>query len=687
MLSAAPPSLLLLAVLVLAGSASPVAAQDDTRATLDRAEPRVRDIYEHGRFGVRGFDADWLPDGAGYVVRERRGDRTVRVRVDVASGERSDLDDPDRRALDRPDRTSPDGLRMVELRDGDLYVRDRSGGEPTRLTRNARPDDVHNGRAVWSPDGRRIAFVAADATQVRVRSDLLGDEPTYPSVRETRFARVGGTITTLQVGVVDVDSRALRWIDVLQPPEGFYLGQVDWAGNSDELLIEKLSRFRDEREFLLADLRSGAVTRIFHETDPAWVVASYQLNAGLEWIEGGHAFVVIHERDGWRHAWVYERNGAQRHLLTPGAFDIIERGVIDEVGGWFYFYASPDNATQRYLYRAPLDASAPPRRVTPADQPGSHDYEFAPDRRHAFHTWSSFDRPPVTELVELAGHRALRVLEDNATLREHVREAGYRDTEFLQLRIADDLTLDAWLMKPPGFDPARKYPVLVYVYSEPHAQTVLDRWGTAQADYHRLVADLGYLVVSMDSRGTPAPKGAAWRRAVFGSLGPLSTAEQAAGLRELARQRSYVDLERVGIWGWSGGGSNTLNAMFREPALYQVGIAVAAKPQPWLYNAWFQEIYMRTREVNPDGYQRSAPIHFAEGLRGDLLIIHGTGELNTHVQITEGLVDRLIELGKRFDYMSYPHRDHGIREGAGTSVHLRMLMIRYLLDHLAPGPR
>jgi dipeptidyl-peptidase 4 len=242
-------------------------------------------------------------------------------------------------------------------------------------------------------------------------------------------------------------------------------------------------------------------------------------------------------------------------------------------------------------------------------------------------------------------------------------------------------------MKPRDFDPAKKYPVFVFVYGEPHLQTVLDEWQGAQGASHRTIADIGYLVVSIDNRGTPAPKGAAWRRAVYGSLGPLSTKEQAAGLRELGRSRPYVDMSRTGIWGWSGGGSNTLNALFREPDLYHVGIAVVPKPQPHLYNAWFQEIYMRTREENPEGYRQSAPINFAEGLRGHLLIVHGTGETNTHLEIVEGLVDRLIELGKRFDYMAYPNRDHGLREGAGTPVHVRMLITRYLIERLPPGPR
>ena len=215
---------------------------------------------------------------------------------------------------------------------------------------------------------------------------------------------------------------------------------------------------------------------------------------------------------------------------------------------------------------------------------------------------------------------------------------------------------------------------------------MLDSWGAGHSHFHRVVADLGYLVVSIDNRGTPAPKGAAWRRSIFGSLGPLSTEDQAAALTELGRTKTFVDLSRVAIWGWSGGGSNTLNAMFRKPDHYHVGIAVVPKPQPHLYNAWFQEIYMRTRDVNPDGYEKSAPMNFAQGLKGDLLIVTGSGETNTHIQIIEGLVDRLIELGKPFVYMVYPNRDHGLREGPGSEVHVRMLMIRYLLDHLRSGP-
>jgi dipeptidyl-peptidase 4 len=310
---------------------------------------------------------------------------------------------------------------------------------------------------------------------------------------------------------------------------------------------------------------------------------------------------------------------------------------VDQAGGWFYFCASPDNGTRKYLFRVSFDGTDQPERITPTDQPGTHTYNMSPDGKWAFHTYSSDTAPPVTSLVKLPEHRVVRVLEDNKALRAKVEALQLQPKEFFTLDIGQGIEMDAWMIKPKDFDPSRKYPVFVYVYGEPHGQTVIDSWGHAMADFHRVIADLGYLVVSIDNRGTPCPKGAAWRRAVSGSLGPLSTEEQAAGIRELGRTRSYVDISRVGIWGWSGGGSNTLNAMFRKPDVYQLGIAVAPKPQPHLYNAWFQEIYMKTREVNPEGYKASAPINFAEGLKGHLLIIHGTGETNTHIQITEGL--------------------------------------------------
>jgi dipeptidyl-peptidase-4 len=674
-------------------SQSPGASSPTTEELLERSRPRLEGIYEKGEMRAKRFDAEWLADSSGYVVREKDADANEMVRAvyQVDSGERSVLSAEVATAKQDP-LVSPDGKQVLQKRRRNWIVRDIESGQTRRLFEDEPSGDVSYRELAWSPDGSRVLFVETDSSEVRLRNVLVPDDPSYPSVQQTRFARVGTKIPELRVGVVDVvgdDAGSITWLAIEFPEDGGYFGEVSWPGNSEEVLVERLSRFRDKREFLLAKV-GGPVFPIFEETNDAWAVGSHGINSGVQWIDGGKRFIFLSEKDGWRQAFVIDCDGKNERLLTPGDYDIIDRAepedVVDEEGGWYYFYASPNNGTQRYLYRVPLDGTGTKELITPEEQPGWHEYQFSPDRKWAFHTYSTVNSPPVVDLVSIPEHRSLRILEENQELHKKAQETITRPTEFVQLKLSEEVTVDASVTKPSDFDESKRYPVFVYVYGEPYLQTVLDRWGAAQIDFLRTIADLGYITVSIDNRGTPCPKGAAWRRSIFGSLGPLSTEEQAAAIQELGRTRSYVDLSRVGIWGWSGGGSNTLNALFRKPDVYHLGIAVVPKPQPHLYNAWFQEIYMRTPEVNAEGYARSAPLGFAEGLKGKLLIVTGSGETNTHIQIIEGLVDRLIELGKPFDYMVYPNRDHGLREGKGSEVHVRMLITRYLLENLFPGP-
>ena len=682
---------------IVGGVAAPdVYSQDSTEQLLQKADVLMRAIYETGEFGgqARSFRGTWLPDGLGYTVTEPdpASDGRVRVRYDAATGKRTVLREAQngeegRRRRSGRGSTSPDGRLVLSFEEGNLHVREVEGDETIPLTQNANGDSIYNGRAVWSPDSKWIAFMETDSSDVPFRASLEPTDPTYPKVKQTRYSRVGEPINKTRVGVVDPEGKAIRWLSIPQPTEGCYMGELSWAGNSDELFVEKLSRGRDKREYLIADIRTGAITCIFEESDPKWVAGAYETDAGPVWIRDNSAFIVMSDRDGWRRAYVYSRDGKEQGVLTPGGADVMEFVVVDEEEGWYYYYASPENGTQLYLYRSQLDGSGKTERVTPADQPGTHSYNISPNLKWAFHTYSTYDIPPVTELVRFPDHKVVRVLEDNKALRDKIESWMAQPTEFFQVDIGDGVVMDGYMIKPRDFDPSKKYPMFIYTYSEPYKQEVVNQWRGKHGYFHRAVADIGYLAVCMDTRGTPAPKGTWWRKAEFPTLGILSTDEQAAAVQELGRTRSYVDLSRVGIWGWSGGGSNTLNAMFRKPDVYSLGIAIVPKPQPHLYNAWFQEIFMRTLKENEEGYRRSAPINYAEGLKGDLLIITGTGETNTHVQIVEGLVDRLIALDKKFDYFAYPNRDHGLWRGEGTTLHLRKYMMRYLLTHLPPGPR
>jgi dipeptidyl-peptidase-4 len=361
---------------------------------------------------------------------------------------------------------------------------------------------------------------------------------------------------------------------------------------------------------------------------------------------------------------------------------------VDEQQGLVYFTASPDNATQSYLYRARLDGRGVPERVTPASQPGWHSYDMAPGGRLAFHTYSRLERPSTTDVVALPTHSPLRPLTDASALAAKLAAVLQPPAEFLTIDIGGGVTLDGWMLKPATFDPSKRYPAIVYVYGEPAGQTVVDRWGdNGRMLFHRALAAAGYLVVSFDNRGTPAPKGVAWRKVVYGAVGDLSAKEQAAAIRSLAATRPYVDLDRIGVWGWSGGGSNTLNCMFRFPDLFAVGVSVAPVPDQRLYDTIYQERYMGLPQTNVEGYRIGSPINFAEGLKGPLLIIHGSGDDNVHYQGSARLINRLVELGKSFDSMVYPNRTHAISEGAGTTTHVYQRIARHFLAHLSPGAR
>ncbi len=591
---------------------------------------------------------------------------------------------------------SPDGTRAAYVAANDIYVERLATGEVRRLTFDGGPETI-NGTSDWvneeefgirdgfrwSPDGTAIAFWRFETSGVPLFSMIDNTGALYPQVTRFPYPKAGQKNSAVRLGVVRTSGGYPTWIQAPGDPRETYIPRMDWAGSSREIIFQHLNRRQNTNTVMIAEAVSGAVRTVFIDRDEAWV----ETMDDFVWLGGRKTLLWLSERDGWRHAYTVPRDGGEAGLITPGQYDVISLDAVDEAAGLLYVTASPDDATGRFLYRVRLDGRGKPERIGPAAARGVRRYDISPSGRWAFHTSSRLDEPPVTELVRLPQGEAVRTLAGNEALKAKVGDLRRKRVEFLRLDIGIGVQVDAWRMLPPDFDPARKYPLLVYVYGEPAGQTVQDAWGGNGYLWHLMLAQRGTIVASFDNRGTPAPRGRAWRKSIYGQVGILASADQAAAVRAAIAAWPFVDPDRIGIWGWSGGGSMTLNALFRHPDLYKAGISVASVPDQRYYDSIYQERYMGLPQDNPDGFRDGSPITFAKQLRGKLLLVHGTGDDNVHYQGFEALVDELVAAGRPFRMLSYPNRSHGIFEGRGTTLHLYNAFTDFLAEALPPGSR
>lgn len=479
--------------------------------------------------------------------------------------------------------------------------------------------------AKFSPNGSRAAYVSNNNIYVE---DLEGGLIT-PLTSDGNERYVNGTFDWVYEEEFNCRD-GFRW-----SRDGAYIiyWQSDNKGTGTFYLINNLdSIYSIPMPFpypKVGDLESMELKNILTETDEAFL----DLHDIPIWLDKAQNFTWISERDGWRH-----------------------------------------------LYKVSRDGKGQARRISPEDEPGQHSYEMSGNGQWALHTFQSAALPPVISLVEMKNHKVVRVMEDNLALKEDMAALGLSHKEFIKIDIGD-VILDAWMIRPPGFNPQLKYPVIFFVYGEPASSTVQDRWAGGDL-WHKYLAEQGYVVISVDNRGTAVPRGKDWRKSIYRQIGILASEDQAAAARKILATHSFLDADRVGIWGWSGGGSMTLNCMFRYPELYKTGIAIAFVSHQKLYDTAYQERYMGLPSGNPEGFRNGSPITHAAGLEGKLLLIHGTADDNVHYQSCEMLVDQLIKLDKQFDMMAYPMRTHAIREREGTSLHLRRTMARYWKENL-----
>ena len=598
---------------------------------------------------------------------------------------------------------SPDGKRVAYVSQYNVYVEEIATGKRKALTTNGNRrlingtfDWVYEEEFAcrdgfrWSPDGKKIAFwqVDAEGTKDFMMMDNLAG--VYSKPIPVEYPKVGESPSAVRIGVVDLATTQVKWMAIPGDARQHYLPRMEWAGNA-ELIVQQLNRKQNQSILYLANASTGASLAAYKEVDDAWIdilpsVDDDYSYGGWDWLNNGKSFLWMSEKDGWRHLYNVSRNGKEEVLVTRGNFDVIEIAAVREAEGYVYFYASPENATQKYLYRSKLNGEGGPEQVTPMEQPGTHVYTISPNADLAIHSFSNHKVPFITESIFLSTHKDAA---GSSRVAESIAEAASRISplEFFTVTTAAGVEMDGWMVKPENFDSTKKYPLVFFVYSEPAGANVVDRYGVGR---NRLYAgDMrkdGYIYVTIDNRGTPVPKGREWRKSIYRKIGLVNIDDQASAAKELFKL-GYIDTSRVAVWGWSGGGSATLNLLFRYPEIYKTGISIAAVANQLTYDNIYQERYMGLPQENREDFIKGSPITHAKNLRGNLLYIHGTGDDNVHYQNADMLLNELIKHNKQFQFMAYPNRSHSISEGEGTTKHLMSLYTNYLKQNCPPAGR
>ena len=587
---------------------------------------------------------------------------------------------------------SPDGNKVGFVREHNVYIESLSDGSIIGLTTDGN-EKVINGTSDWayeeefglrdgfrwSPDGTKIAYWRIDASKIRNFLMINNTDSIYSYTIPVQYPKAGEKPSEAKIGVVNITGGATTWMKLPGDASNNYVPRLIWRPDSKAILVQHMNRAQNHNKVTTCYVISGRTKVVYEDKETTWL----EVVDDFKFMKDGQSFTWVSEKSGWKAAYSVKDGGENQ--ISPKGIDMMSISLIDETGGWLYYIASPENAGQRYLYRTKLDGKGSAQKISPEDQEGSHGYQIAPNGKFARHTYSKAGVPTIIDLVSLPSHKVIKTFVDNADLKAKVESLARNDVEFFQVPARDGVMLDAYMMRPPNFDPSKKYPVLFYVYGEPAGSTVRDSWGGSTYLWHLMFTQQGYIVMSVDNRGTPAPKGREWRKSVYGQIGVLSSRDQADALMEIKKKYEFVDGDRIGIWGWSGGGSMTLNMMFRYPELYNTGMSVAPVPDQRLYDNIYQERYSGIPQLMPESYKNGSPITHAKGLKGNLLVMHGTGDDNVHYQGTESLINELIKHNKIFSIMSYPNRSHGIYEGENTSRHVREILTNYLNSNLASG--
>jgi dipeptidyl-peptidase-4 len=586
---------------------------------------------------------------------------------------------------------SPDGRRVAYVSKLNIYVENIATGKILQLTKdgggtiiNGTFDwvyeeelDARDGFR-WSPDGKNIAYWQSDTKSVGTFYMINNVDSNYSKLIHLPYPKVGTANSAVKVGVIPATGGITRWFAVPGDPSNNYLARMEYIPGSDEVMIQQLNRLQNTNTVWTGSTKTMMLKNIIIDKDEAFL----DIHDNIVWLENNQSFTWTSEKDGWLHLYKVSRDGKQMELITKGDFDVVNINCIDPAGGYVYYIASPENFTQRYLYRSRLDGSGKAEKISPAHMTGQHTYQISSDAAYAIHSFENSSTPRRICLINLNTHTEIKLLKDNTALKNKIDALGLRPKEFFKVDIGD-VVLDAWMIKPRDFDAGKKYPIIFHVYGEPAGSTVQDNWGTGDNLWHQYLSNgLNSIIISIDNRGTRTPRGRDFRKCIYRQIGLLAADDQATSAKKIMGMFPFIDGSRTGIWGWSGGGQMSLHCIFRHGDVFKNAIAIAFVAHQALYDNIYQERYMGLPDDNAVGYREGSPLTHAKKLKGNLLIIHGTADDNVHYQNFEMLANELIKHNKLFSMMSYPMRDHGIYQGENTTLHLRRTMEEYWKKNL-----
>lgn len=595
---------------------------------------------------------------------------------------------------------SPDGSKVAFVRDNNLFLTDLTTMTEQPITTDGKRNEVINGASdwvyeeefsfakafEWSPDGKKIAFYRFDESRVpEYNMQIWGD--LYPKDYRYKYPKAGEANSVVQILVHDLATGQKTKVEV-GPETDQYIPRIKWTQNPNLLSLKRMNRLQNRLDILHADATSGQSQTVWSEESKTYV--DLEFTDDLTYLVDGKSFIQSSERSGYKHLYQYDMNGALLKQLTSGNWEVTDMVGLDEKTQTLYFTSSMVSPMERHLYslnlviptvkkgKKPVPV-AMPQPVKLTEKAGTNAVNMSPDCSYYLIYNQSAQEPLIVSLHQATVAKAVRVLEDNQKLRQRLTEYNLPKQEFFNFTTTQGAELNGWMIKPLDFDATKKYPVLMFVYGGPGSQTVNDTWTNPLTAWFKLLATKGYMIVSVDGRGTGA-RGNAFRTCTYAQLGKLETEDQIEGAKYLATL-PYVDASRIGIHGHSYGGYMTSLCMTIGADYFKAGIAGAPVTTWRYYDTIYTERYLKRPQDNAAGYDDNSPIQHVNKLKGKFLLIHGTGDDNVHFQNSVDFVNALIKAGKQFDSFYYPNRNHGI-SGGNTGIHRYQMMTDWVLKNL-----